>query len=134
MVYTRYARFCHLSIIFSCHKSFPHKSCFVWESRKMHQKLLVLEVAKRKNKMHQGWHVSTKIGLCSYNGYLSNWSDSENTFSLAGIKTWKQIYVIWNPCLTYFLYEEHCKSEWKKLRSWHALFDVSNHIHGSSSV
>ena len=59
----------HLIIILPYHKSFPQISCFVWESRKMHQILLVLEVAKRKNKVHQGWQVPSKICVCSYNGY-----------------------------------------------------------------
>ena len=36
----------HLSIILPDHKSFPQISCFVWESRKMRQKLLVLEFTK----------------------------------------------------------------------------------------
>ena len=35
----------------------------------MHQKLLALEIAKRKNKVHQGWHVPTKMYVCAYNGY-----------------------------------------------------------------
>ena len=59
----------HLSIILPYYKSFPQISCSLWESRKMHQKLLVLEVAKRKNKVHQSWHVSTKICVGLYNGY-----------------------------------------------------------------
>ena len=29
----------------------------------------MLEVAKRKNKVHQGWHVLAKICMCSYNSY-----------------------------------------------------------------
>ena len=37
----------------------------------MHQKLLALEVAMRKNKVHQGWHVPTKMYVCAYNGYLT---------------------------------------------------------------
>ena len=35
----------------------------------MHQKLLALEVAKCKNKVHQDWHAPTKMYVCAYNGY-----------------------------------------------------------------
>ena len=61
----------HLSINLPYYKSLPQISCFLWKSRKMHQKLLMLEVAKRKNKVHQGWHVPTKMCVCAYIGYLT---------------------------------------------------------------
>ena len=53
----------HFSIILAYYKIFSKDFLFLWESRRMHQKLLALEVAKRKNKVHQGqgWHVPTKI-------------------------------------------------------------------------
>ena len=61
--------FWHLSIILPYYTIPPTDFLFLWESIKMHQKLLALAVAKRKNKVHQGWHVPTKMYVCAYNGY-----------------------------------------------------------------